>query len=151
MASASGTFSTSVSTSPSSAYAAKTSLKEIPFSFIIPTLIPHLSLAEPNVTLPSCIETFHFSLYSGSAYVSISVLKAETTLASFSCIFSGVSLSSLMRRSILLIYKTGLTLSSNDILVTVSVWVIMPSTASQTTTAPSIARRLRITLPEKST
>ena len=151
IASARGTFSTRTLTSPSSEYAVITSLKETPFSFIISTLNPHLSLAEPKVTLPSCIETFHFSLYSGSAYVSIKLLKLVTTFASFSCMASGVNLNSFIRRSILFMYKTGRTLSSNDILVTVSVWVIIPSTASQTTTAPSIARRLRITLPEKST
>ena len=151
MPSASGAFSTSASTLPSSEYAVMTSLKETPFSFITSTLIPHLSLAEPKVTLPSWIETFHLSLYSGSAYVSSNALKLVTTVASLSCICSGVKRNSLMRRSILLMNRTGFTLSSSAILVTVSVCVIIPSTASQTTTAPSIALRLLITRPEKST
>ena len=150
-ASARGAFSTKSSTLPESEYASITSLKVTPFFFMISTLIAHLSLAEPNVTLPSWIDTFHFSLYSSSAYVSINWLKFATTLARVSCIFSGVNLSSLINRSILLMYKTGLTRSSRDILVTVSVCVMIPSTASHTTTAPSIALRLLITRPEKST
>ena len=132
-------------------YASMTSLNVIPFSFITSMLIAHLSFAEPNVTLASWIDTFHFSLYSGSAYVSINWLKFDTTSASCCCIFSGVKRSSLMSLSTLLINSTGLTLSSSAILVTVSVWVMIPSTESQTTTAPSIALRLRITLPLKST
>ena len=113
-------------------------------------LKPHLSFAEPNATCASWIETFHFCLYSGSAYVSISLLKSFTMLKSHSCIFSGESRSSLIRRSILLMYMTGRTLSSRACLSTVSVWVIMPSTASTTTIAPSTALRLRVTLPVKS-
>ena len=132
-------------------YASITSLNDMPFSFITSMLMAHLSLAEPNVTLASCMETFHFSLYSSSAYVSISWLKLATTAASDSCILSGVSRSSFIRRSTLFMNKTGFTLSSRAILVTVSVCVIMPSTASHTTTAPSMARRLRMTLPLKST
>ena len=84
-------------------------------------LIAHLSFAEPKVTLASWIETFHLSLYSGSAYVSKSSLKFETTFASVSCIFSGVNLNSLINLSTLLMKRTGLTLSSRAILVTVSV------------------------------
>ena len=83
--------------------------------------------------------------------MSINWLKFATTFASVSCIFSGVNLNSLINLSILLMYNTGLTLSSSDILVTVSVCVMIPSTASQTTTDPSIALKLRITRPEKST
>ena len=56
-----------------------------------------------------------------------------------------------MSLSTLLMNSTGLTRSSRAIRVTVSVCVMIPSTASQTTTAPSMARRLRITLPLKST
>ncbi len=47
-------------------------------------------------------------------------------------------------------YKTGLTLSSRAWRVTVSVWVIIPSTESETTTTPSIALRALVTLPVKS-
>ena len=78
------------------------SLKDMPAFLIMSKLKPHLSFDEPKATCASWMETFHFCLYSGSAYVSMSLLKSLTMLKSHSCIFSGVSLNSLISRSILL-------------------------------------------------
>ncbi len=107
--------------------------------------------AEPKTTVPLATLTFQMSLYSSSAYNSIKVLNSWTICFNFSWISSGVNLSSLISRSILLINKTGFTRSCSACLVTVSVCTITSSTASTTTIAPSIALRARFTFPEKST
>ncbi len=64
---------------------------------------------------------------------------------------SGVSLSSLIARSTLLMNRTGFTFSRSAWRSTVSVWAITPSTAQTTTIAPSTARIARVTSPPKST
>ena len=60
-------------------------------------------------------------------------------------------LSSLMSRSTLLMNRIGLTFSLSAWRSTVSVWGMVPSTASTTTTAPSTARIALVTSPPKST
>ena len=65
--------------------------------------------------------TFQISRYSFSAWVSMSRFKSATMLKSHFCIWSGFRRSSLIKRSILLMYRTGRTRSSSACLVTVSV------------------------------
>ena len=57
----------------------------------------------------------------------------------------------MIRRSILLMNRVGLTLSFSACFVTVSVWTIISSTASMTMIVPSVALRARVTFPVKST
>ena len=67
------------------------------------------------------------------------------------CICSGVNFNSLISLSTLFMNKTGLTLSLNACLMTVSVWGIIPSTAQTRTIVPSIALIALVTFPPKST
>jgi len=79
------------------------------------------------------------------------LLKSRIIRASFVWISLGPSLSSLMRRSTLFMKSMGFTRSLRAWRVTVSVWTMTSSTASTTTTAPSMALRARVTFPVKST
>ncbi|OPZ41742.1 MAG: hypothetical protein BWY93_02191 [Euryarchaeota archaeon ADurb.BinA087] len=81
----------------------------------------------------------------------ISLLTLSITFPSRICISISSTLSSLMRRSTLLMKRTGRTCSLSACLSTVSVWGMVPSTASTRTTAPSTARIARVTSPPKST
>ena len=69
-------------------------------------------------------------------------------LSRISC---GFNFNSLINLSTLLMNKTGLTLSLNACFNTVSVWGIIPSTASTKTIAPSTALIALVTSPPKST
>ena len=66
-------------------------------------------------------------------------------------ICSGVILSSFTSRSTLLMNRTGFTRSLSACRITVSVWGMIPSTASSRMITPSIARIARVTSPPKST
>ena len=112
---------------------------------------PHLCRAEPKATVPLVGSTFHCFLCSFSPYNEIRLLKSRIIRRSLDCTWSVLSFSSLIRRSTLLMKRTGFTRSLRAWRVTVSVWTITSSTASTTTTAPSMALRARVTLPVKST
>ena len=71
-------------------------------------------------------------------------------LLNFSWMVCGVSRISLMRRSTLLMKRSGFTRSRRACMRTVSVCVMGPSTASTTTSAPSTALSDLVTAPEKS-
>ncbi len=79
------------------------------------------------------------------------LLKLSIMRVSFFCMSGAGSRSSLIRRSILLMYRTGRTRSFSACRVTVSVWTMISSTASTTMMAPSVALRARVTFPVKST
>ena len=73
------------------------------------------TLASVVANFNELIDTYAEEEFKEKWKVSINSLKLATTVASVSCIFSGVNLNSLISLSILLIYKTGLTRSSRDI------------------------------------
>ena len=81
----------------------------------------------------------------------ISSLTSPMMVPKRFCSESGVSWSSLIARSTLLMNRVGLTFSRNAWRRTVSVWAMTPSTAQTTTIAPSTARIARVTSPPKST
>ena len=76
------------------------------------------------------------------AYFSISVFTLTMIFANLRWISSGVNFISFISLSTLFMKRIGLTLSRRACIRTVSVWVMGPSTASTTTSAPSTARRL---------
>ena len=84
-------------------------------------LIPQLWNAEPKATVPFSILTCHNSLNSSGATFRIILLTSAMYLMNLSCICSGVNFNSLINRSVLLINKTGRTLSFKACLNTVSV------------------------------
>jgi 4-amino-4-deoxy-L-arabinose transferase-like glycosyltransferase len=81
----------------------------------------HLWKALPKATLPSLTLTCHFSLNSGGAFILMSLLTSVIIFTNRCCICSGVTLSSLMSLSTLLMNMTGLALSFSACLMTVSV------------------------------
>nr|CAB57576.1 hypothetical protein [Saccharolobus solfataricus P2] len=132
-------------------YASITFFILIPFFCAIGKLNPHLSFADPNITFPACGLIIHFSLNSGSPYISIKLLTCLIISNNLFNISWGLNFSSFTNLSTLFINRIGLTLSSKLCLNTVSVCVIIPSTASTTTIEPSKTLRLLVTLPLKST
>jgi len=79
------------------------------------------------------------------------LLKSLIMRVSLFCMSVVLSRSSLISRSILFMYRTGLTRSFSACCVTVSVWTMISSTASTTMMVPSVALSARVTLPVKST
>ncbi len=67
--------------------------------------------AEPKAMLPSATSSFQSSLNSGGARFWILASRSVMILMNRSCICSGVTLSSLMRRSTLLMNRMGFTFS----------------------------------------
>ncbi len=107
--------------------------------------------AEPNATVPLAASSFQPALYISSFMPLISLLTLSITRPRRICISCSSTLSSLISRSTLLMKRTGTTCSFRACRSTVSVWGMVPSTASTTTTAPSTARIARVTSPPKST
>ncbi len=128
-----------------------TSLNETPLFFMNGADTAQLYSAEPNATVPCAASSFQPLLYASSFIPLISLLTLSITFPRRICISISSTFSSLMSRSTLLMKRTGRTCSLSAWRSTVSVWGIVPSTASTSTTAPSTARIARVTSPPKST
>ena len=102
-------------------YASMTSANVIFFCWAMGIVKPHLSLADPKATVPSAGLSFHLLLNCGSAYRSIKLFTSLMTSTNLCCICWGVYLSSLISLSTLFMKRSGLTLSSRDWRITVSV------------------------------
>ena len=75
------------------------------------TVIPQLWYAEPKATVPDATSTCHAFLYSSGANCRMSLLTFLIVSVKRAIMSSGVTWSSLMSRSTLLMKSTGLTFS----------------------------------------
>ena len=126
-------------------------VKLTPVFCINGTVIPQLWYADPKATVPLATSTCQSDLCCSGAKVLIRSLTFFICSWNLAIMSSGVTWSSLISRSTLLMNKTGRTFSFSAWRTTVSVCGIAPSTAQVRIMHPSTALIARVTSPPKST